>query len=59
MPPDESITYVTQNIKINLFKSFTISIDVFGNIKLCNMDSGDDFRLNMGNVLEISIECLI
>ena len=24
MPPDESITYVTQNIKINLFKSFTI-----------------------------------
>ena len=26
MPPDESITYVTQNIKINLFKSFTIII---------------------------------
>lgn len=25
MPPDESITYVTQNIKINLFKSFTIA----------------------------------
>ena len=25
MPPDESITYVTQNIKINLFKSFTIN----------------------------------
>ena len=36
-----------------------LSIDVFGNIKLCNMDSGDDFRLNMGTVLEISIECLI
>ena len=27
MPPDESITYVTQNIKINLFKSFTIVHD--------------------------------
>ena len=26
MPPDESITYVTQNIKINLFKSFTIDL---------------------------------
>ena len=29
MPPDESITYVTQNIKINLFKSFTIIRNVF------------------------------
>ena len=24
MPPNESITYITHNFKINLFKSFTI-----------------------------------
>ena len=27
MPPNESITYITHNFKINLFKSFTIIKD--------------------------------
>lgn len=53
MPPDESITYVTQNIKINLFKSFTIDI-YFDQIKemMRNMGTESDNRKILVNLVE-------
>jgi radical SAM protein with 4Fe4S-binding SPASM domain len=33
-----------------------LSIDTFGNIKLCNMDSGENFKINMGNILQSSVK---
>ena len=35
-----------------------LSIDAFGNIKLCNMDSGENFNLKLGNVLKKSVKVI-
>lgn len=45
MPPNESITYITHNFKINLFKSFAIDIHPFvlnkdGTAKQANLEGG-------------------
>ena len=58
MPPDESITYVTQNIKINLFKSFTITIIFFIAIvinmelptKIIPLNNADEAILHSGQI---------